>query len=99
MRRMPFAIAASTAALLLLTPTDSRAEYSAYGAGRYCAVFSNGTGSAKEVCNYNDFESCRREIVSGNRGWCNDNPRWGGVGARTVQWQSNPHRSTRKRPR
>src|SRR4029079_4297258 len=72
MPRMPFAIAASTAALLLLTATDSRAEYSAYGAGRYCAVFSNGTGSAKEICNYNDFESCRREIVSGNRGWCND---------------------------
>jgi hypothetical protein len=79
MPRMSFTIAASAAALLLLTATDGRAEYSAYGAGRYCAVFSNGTGSAKEVCNYNDFESCRLEIVSGNRGWCNDNPRWSGV--------------------
>jgi len=86
---MPFAIAASTAALLLLTATDGRAEYSAYGAGRYCAVFSNGTGSAKEVCNYNDFESCRLEVVSGNRGWCNDNPRWVGGTPRS----KSPYRS------
>jgi hypothetical protein len=95
MPRMPFAIAASTAALLLLTATDSRAEYSAYGAGRYCAVFSNGTGSAKEVCNYNDFESCRLEIVSGNRGWCNDNPRWGG--GPTAEWQPATKRKSRHR--
>jgi hypothetical protein len=82
--RMLFAIAASAAAMLVLTAADGRAEYSAYGAGRYCAVFNNGVGSAKEVCNYNDFESCRLEIVSGNRGWCNDNPRWSGVGARAT---------------
>ena len=99
--RIPLAIAAIAGTALLLSTADSRAEYSAYGAGRYCAVFSNGNGSVKEICNFNDFESCRREVVSGNRGWCNDNPRFGAQwGAQAAEWQPAAHRSKRKhRPR
>jgi hypothetical protein len=22
---------------------------------------------------------CRQEVIAGNRGWCNPNPRWGGA--------------------
>jgi hypothetical protein len=99
--RIPLATAAIAGTALLLSAVDSRAEYSAYGVGRYCAVSSNGNGSVKEICNFNDFESCRREVVSGNRGWCNDNPRFSPQwGARAAEWQPAAHRSKRKhRPR
>ena len=79
---------AVVAAATLLGASPSRAEYSAYGEGRYCAVVSNGNGSAKEICNFNDFESCRMEVVSGNRGFCNNNPRW--VAAHGLPWGGEP---------
>ena len=72
MQRALFAIAATLGAALLGSGT-ARAELAAYGQGRYCAVVSNGTGSAKEICNFNDFEACRLEVVSGNRGFYRNN--------------------------
>ena len=48
----------------------------AYYYGRWCAVVHQGNGSAREICHFQDFESCRLEVVSGNRGWCGPNPYW-----------------------
>jgi hypothetical protein len=75
MRRVLLAVA-TMIGTTLLGAGSSRAQYSAYGEGRYCAVVSSGLGSVSEICNFNDFETCRLEVVSGNRGFCNDNPRW-----------------------
>jgi len=44
----------------------------------WCAVQSIGHGSMVERCIFFDFESCRREVIAGNRGYCNQNPRWAG---------------------
>ena len=72
LQRAWLAIAAISGATLLGIGTGS-AQYAAYGQGRYCAVVSNGTGSVREICNFNSFEACRREVVSGNRGFCRNN--------------------------
>jgi Protein of unknown function (DUF3551) len=48
----------------------------AYGEGPWCAVESLGSDSMTERCTFADFETCRREVVAGNRGYCNSNPRW-----------------------
>ena len=46
--------------------------------GPWCAVVSTGTGSVYEDCQYFSFEACRPHVLSGNRGFCNQNPRWAG---------------------
>jgi len=38
-------------------------------AGAWCAVYSTGR-SSHERCDYRDFETCRMEIIAGNRGFC-----------------------------
>jgi hypothetical protein len=76
------------AGVTLLGSGPSQAEYATYGNGRYCAVVSAGDGSAKEICDFNDFETCRMEVVSGNRGFCRDNPYW--MATHSPQWDSQP---------
>ena len=49
-----------------------------YYEGPWCAVVSIGRGSIVERCDFRDFETCRLEVISGNRGFCNQNPRWPG---------------------
>lgn len=62
---------------MLLAAGPSYAAYGGdrapYGQGRYCAVVNNGTGSVREICDFNSFEACRLEVVSGNRGFCRNN--------------------------
>jgi hypothetical protein len=53
----------------------------AYYDGRCCAVYSISPGGAVEKCDYRDFESCRMEIVAGNRGFCRENGYWQGNAA------------------
>ena len=45
----------------------------AYGDGPWCAVSSMGRGGAIERCDFTNFESCRMEIIAGNRGFCRQN--------------------------
>src|SRR5262249_10080131 len=45
------------------------------GEGPWCAVISIGTGSGYEDCRYRSFEECRPNVLAGNRGFCNLNPR------------------------
>ena len=46
--------------------------------GPWCAVVSTGTGSVYEDCQYFSIEACRPHVLAGNRGFCNQNPRWVG---------------------
>jgi hypothetical protein len=50
----------------------------AYDEGPWCAVVNTGKGSVAERCHFRSFEACRQEVISGNRGFCNMNPRWPG---------------------
>jgi hypothetical protein len=50
----------------------------AYYIGPWCGVYSLGGGSSSEKCDYRDFESCRMDIIAGNRGFCRQNGYWHG---------------------
>ena len=47
--------------------------------GPWCAVVNYGSGSAYEDCQYATLEACRPHVLAGNRGFCNQNPRWVGA--------------------
>ncbi len=76
MKKMLFVLTALATTALL----DSRPSQ-AYEAP-WCAVHSLGWGGVIERCVFGNFETCRSEIVAGNRGFCIQNARWPG-------WQSN----------
>jgi hypothetical protein len=61
------AVAVATTALAGGQPAE------AYYNGPWCAVFSTGPGGASERCDYRDFETCRMDVVAGNRGFCRQN--------------------------
>jgi Protein of unknown function (DUF3551) len=44
----------------------------------WCAVINIGTGNAYWDCQYRTFEECAPNVLAGNRGFCNRNPRWEG---------------------
>jgi len=44
--------------------------------GPWCAILNYGNGSAYEDCHYSSIEACRPNVLAGNRGFCNPNPRW-----------------------
>jgi hypothetical protein len=46
--------------------------------GPWCAIISLGPGSVYEDCRYRSLEACRPNVLAGNRGFCNPNPRWTG---------------------
>ena len=48
------------------------------GEGPWCAFISVGTGAIYEDCQYWSFEACRPNVLAGNRGFCNLNPRYHG---------------------
>ena len=50
----------------------------AYGDAPWCAIMQIGTGSVVERCEYQSIETCRPEVIMGNRGFCNPNPRYRG---------------------
>ena len=79
MRTMLVTTAAAIALLAGLPPSQ------AYE-GPWCAVTNKGR-SVSENCSMRTFEMCRQEVVAGNRGFCNPNPRWLGnrAGSRRSQ--------------
>jgi hypothetical protein len=42
----------------------------------WCAVHSMGRGDAYWDCRYASIQACQPAVLSGNRGFCNPNPRW-----------------------
>lgn len=49
------------------------ASKASYYDGPWCAVFTIGSGDVAERCDYRDFETCRMDIIAGNRGFCRQN--------------------------
>jgi hypothetical protein len=47
----------------------------------WCAVVSLGSGSTYWDCQYRSVEECRPNVIAGNRGFCNHNPRYEGEAA------------------
>jgi hypothetical protein len=45
--------------------------------GRWCAR-QDGGGDIQEDCSFDSFEACRLLVISGNRGFCTQNPAWEG---------------------
>jgi Protein of unknown function (DUF3551) len=68
-------VAVAFAAIFLLGTHPSQAYY---GNAPWCAVVSLGHGSSVARCIYWDFESCRPNVIAGNRGFCNTNPYFAG---------------------
>jgi hypothetical protein len=44
----------------------------------WCAVVSSGRGAVYWDCQYASFEACYPNVLSGNRGFCNQNPAYEG---------------------
>ena len=44
----------------------------------WCAFIAVAQGAVYEDCQYYSFEACRPVVLAGNRGFCNQNPRWTG---------------------
>jgi hypothetical protein len=42
----------------------------------WCAVVSIGAGNIMWDCHYRSVEECAPDVVAGNRGTCNPNPRY-----------------------
>lgn len=42
----------------------------------WCANINFGTGNVYEDCQYWSLEACQPNVLAGNRGFCNVNPRW-----------------------
>jgi hypothetical protein len=55
--------------------------------GPWCAVVMIDDDAVSETCHFQTFEACRATILSGNRGMCNNNPRWRGQQAPQKQRQ------------
>jgi len=69
--RYAVACAAAAAAFLLQSPS---AEARSYPTAPWCSYVNTGLGNVVESCVYGSFEACRRNVLSGNRGFCNANP-------------------------
>ena len=70
--RLVLAVVVSAAALYFNVPVSR-----AFADAPWCAVTNKGTGNMYWDCQYNSFEACVPNVVSGNRGFCNVNPAFG----------------------
>jgi hypothetical protein len=64
-------IAAVFVAAVLADPRPVRAAE-----GPWCALIGMGEDAVYEDCRYRTLEECRPNVLAGNRGFCNPNPRW-----------------------
>lgn len=62
----------------------------------WCALIAIGEDAAYDDCRYRSFEECRSSEVTGNRSFCNQNPRWEGgktsTGVKKARNNSNAKR-------
>jgi hypothetical protein len=86
----------AAAALIGTTLLGAGSSQAQYNEGPWCAEVRTGRGSVKDICHFRDFESCRLEAVSGNRGFCKPNPRWAGV---AQEWRLGKRKAKRKHRR
>jgi hypothetical protein len=71
-------IAGATIAAMSFYPTAFNVAPAQATEAAWCAVISLGPGAVREDCQYRTFEACRPVVLSGNRGFCNQNPRYTG---------------------
>ena len=64
-------------AIIFATGIFGLCAVSAYEAP-WCAVVAVGSGTVTWDCHYQTFEECAPNVIAGNRGFCNRNPRWPG---------------------
>jgi hypothetical protein len=84
--------AAAVGVALMLGSVREGGAY--YGNGPWCAVQSIGHGTVTENCSMRSFEQCRLEVVAGNRGFCQPNPRWVGAREATTGKRKPRHRGS-----
>lgn len=83
MRRIPtFAILGALAAIAGATFFDAPAANAQFGNARWCANVHIGLGDWSESCDFATIEACQPFVIAGNRGFCNENPRYVEPGAR-----------------
>jgi hypothetical protein len=68
--RIVLAAAAVVAAIFLSSRPSQAYE------GPWCALTDIGGGVMHENCSVRSFQMCVQEVIAGNRGLCNPNPRW-----------------------
>jgi hypothetical protein len=61
-------------AILAIGPRPAQA----YQGAPWCAVINTGTGSVYWDCQFASLEACVPAVLSGNRGFCNENPAYEG---------------------
>ena len=64
------------AALIVAAMACEQRPAQAYDAP-WCASHNNAFGATEE-CRFNTLEECVQDVVAGNRGFCNENPRYHG---------------------
>ena len=64
-----------TAAVIGLVGTGQQPAFAQfYGPAPWCAVVNMGTGNLYWDCQYWSLQQCVPNVLSGNRGFCNQNP-------------------------
>ena len=66
----------SLAAIMAVLSVDFSPVQAQIGEGPWCAVVSLGKGFVHWDCRYRTIEECVPNVLAGNRGFCNNNPRW-----------------------
>ena len=82
------------AALILAAMSLSPRPAAASGDAPWCALISLGEDAVYEDCRYRTFEDCRPNVIAGNRGFCNVNPRFTGEAA--ARPRAKKHRARRQ---
>jgi hypothetical protein len=59
----------------------------------WCAVLMTGEDSVYWDCQYRSFDDCLPHLYEGNRGFCNQNPRYQGADQPAQKRSSRRHRS------
>jgi len=77
MGRIPtFAVLGFSAVLAGSSFLPGTAAKAATGNARWCAAVNTGFDNVEEICDFQTFEECRPFVLAGNRGFCNENPRY-----------------------
>ena len=72
MKRIIFVVAI----MLSVAALGAAPAQSQVGNAPWCAVMSMDVGAVYWDCQYYRFEDCVPNVLAGNRGFCNPNPRW-----------------------
>ena len=53
--------------------------------GPWCAYMNTGAGRVEEDCTFTSLKACRQMVISGNRGFCAQNPAFTGSNAYPIR--------------